>query len=67
MRIFHYFVAPMAPLWTVLNDRPSRSSPFLKQLSDSLHALLLIAFDHDLLVSPEFQISDDRGDRKLTR
>ena len=43
--IFHYSIALMTPLWTVLNDRPSRSSPFLKQLGDSLHALLLIAFD----------------------
>ena len=38
------------------NDRSSRSSPFLKQLSDSLHALLLIAFDHDFLVSQKSRI-----------
>ena len=65
--IFHYSVALMALLWTLLHDSPPRSSPFLKQLGNSLHALLLIALDHDLLVSPEVQTSDDRGDRKLTR
>ena len=57
----------MAALWTILNDRPSRSPPFLKQLGNSLHALLLIALDQDFLVSPEIQISDGRGNGKLTR
>ena len=67
MCIFHYSVTLMAALWTVLRDRPSWSPPFLKQLGNSLHVLLLIALDHGLLVSPEVQISDDRGNGKLTR
>ena len=52
VRGFHYSIALMAPLRTVLNDRSSRSSPFW---------MLLIALDHDLLMSPEVQISDDRA------
>ena len=60
-------MALMTRLWTVLNDCSSWSSPFLKHLCDFLHALLLFTLDHDLLMTLDVNVADDRGHRQLAR
>ena len=65
--VFHYSVALMTPLWSVLHDGSSWPSPFLKQLGDVLQVLLLVTLDHDVTVTREVKVDDDRDHRKLTR
>ena len=45
--VLYYSIALVTPLWTVLNECSSWSSPFPTQFSDCLNALLLVTLDHD--------------------